>query len=880
MSSARQPSLSRPAQAAAILRSLPGLAERLRSRLPPHRVEDLHELWERLSALRPLIQDSTAAPALLSNAAARSALLGMLAVALRQPLPFGEPGSGGGTAGAELSWAYHKVAKVACLCCGDLMLCNLPRLLAARRVGFALRRLRTQPLQCCARRLAAVGAALLSLERGGEGPQQGPQEQPRRGPASSKAARAQLARADCPAAEDARTAIGQSIFMTQGLTFVAAHPDGEEAELARLRQELAAALRDSCVLEHAARTLLLLLGSRFQHADEYGDDCQNVLGLLGILHRTAERLLSFAIAAPATSEHVALAAALRGVLSGRCVSTRCCGGRVAPPGRHGALALLLRVGRLAVASGRSHLAAGRDVSHVLWSLAVLNVRPGLPLLQRLVSRALAVRRNQTPQCLVMSLWGLSRLRVALPEPAVALLLRSGMGAAALAPGGRAGPGDLAGAALVLARCRHVPHRRWLARFYGAVARQVDGFRPGELCNLLYGMSALGLRPEPRWLDRVLAAVERHAAGASGTTVAAATATGAAPAEVAGVAGGGAGMAIVGARPSDSSSGDGGASSLGGGRSGSNSSARPASGSWGSGAASITGGGGEYGEAVRDATPSHLRAAAVRPPRSESGWGLLAAAQAQAQGQPFPGLGRLGQPMAHGSPRAQQHRTFDGAAAQEAGAFGPVQLATVLWAVARLGHVPAEAWLASMARAVADRAQEFGPQEAAAVITAVNSLAPKKWRRPASRRHIGRGGSSVGSGGGTGKQLPSGGAGALAVYGGGSGGSMYGGSHSGGNGGGSSSSCSCQEAVGGLVARLAGSLPERTLYGTLRALSLVQGMSYATVADQLLVEVYGVKSLQLLQPYKRGSRTLAAAPLGGRDGCVERGGSDWGGSLRL
>ncbi|PNH03601.1 hypothetical protein TSOC_010327 [Tetrabaena socialis] len=288
MSSARQPAPSRPAQAAAILRSLPGLAERLRSRLPPHRVEDLQELRERLSALRPLVQDSTAAPALLSNAAARGALLGVLAG-------------------------------------------------------------------------------------------------------------------------------------------VAAHSDGEEAELAQLRQELAGALRDSCVLEHAARTLLLLLDSRLQHADEDGNDCQNVLGLFGILDRIAERLPCSATAGPAASEHVALAAALRGVMSGRCVqhavlvcglvalcaadggpsyglpgellqrvpliglrqgpagavggfdlrlisgrqvldfwalrSMVCAlgsGDRVAPPGRHGALALLLRVGRLAVASGRSHLAAGGE----------------------------------------------------------------------------------------------------------------------------------------------------------------------------------------------------------------------------------------------------------------------------------------------------------------------------------------------------------------------------------------------------------------------------------------------------------------------------------------------------------------------------------------
>ncbi|PNH06515.1 hypothetical protein TSOC_007157 [Tetrabaena socialis] len=431
MSSSPQPALSRPAQAAAILRSLPSLAERLRSRGPRHRIEDLYELLEQLCALRPLIQDSTAAPALLSNAAARGALLGVLAVALRQPLPYssiGAQGDGGGNASVELSWDLLSIAETACACCSELIICKLLPHLAARQVGFGLRLLRMQPLQCCARRLAAVGAALLSLARGGDGPQQGPQEQPCRGAASSSSAGAQLARADCLLLpKDARRAIGELIFLVQGLTCLAAHPDGEEAELAQLRQELAAALRDSCVLEHAARTLLLLLGSRSQHPDGNGDDCQHMLGLLGILDRIAGPLLSFATAEPATSEAVALAAALRGVMSGSCVqhavlvsgvAALCAadggpsyglpgellrrvpligprqgragavggfdlrmvsgrqvldvialrnmvcalgnGGRVAPPGRHGALALLLRVGRLAGTSGRSHLAVRRE----------------------------------------------------------------------------------------------------------------------------------------------------------------------------------------------------------------------------------------------------------------------------------------------------------------------------------------------------------------------------------------------------------------------------------------------------------------------------------------------------------------------------------------
>jgi hypothetical protein len=116
----------------------------------------------------------------------------------------------------------------------------------------------------------------------------------------------------------------------------------------------------------------------------------------------------------------------------------------------------------------------------------------------------------------MTLWGLSRLGVQVPERAVALLLQGALGAAALygtlspppplaspppsssspaasaplppppsslspSPGswsGRAvGPGDLAGVALVLAHCRHVPPRRWLVRFCAAVSRQLPLFRP-------------------------------------------------------------------------------------------------------------------------------------------------------------------------------------------------------------------------------------------------------------------------------------------------------------------------------------------------------------------------------------------------------------------
>ncbi|KAG2491559.1 hypothetical protein HYH03_010128 [Edaphochlamys debaryana] len=203
----------------------------------------------------------------------------------------------------------------------------------------------------------------------------------------------------------------------------------------------------------------------------------------------------------------------------------------------------------------------QSIPVALWSLAALRVRPGLPALQALTGRALGVRRSLTPQGVVLTLWSLARLRVQLPERVVGLLLRGGLGRAALGGGadgpsasgrglglepmeglgegegegeagaapsaaasaasvggrGRRGrssgggggvvaarPEDLAGAALALALCRHVPPQRWLVAFEAAVARQLRGFGPRELVTLLYGISALGVRPHAHWLDQVLA----------------------------------------------------------------------------------------------------------------------------------------------------------------------------------------------------------------------------------------------------------------------------------------------------------------------------------------------------------------------------------------
>ncbi|PNH03082.1 hypothetical protein TSOC_010878 [Tetrabaena socialis] len=432
-SSAHQPALSRPAQAAAILRSLPGLAERLRASPPPS-IEDLREFAGRLEAAVPLIEDGTAAPALLSNAAARAALLSMLAVALRQALArwAGVQGSGAGREELRLL-SYISIAYWASTCCTSLLLCELSPLHAKRQLGFALRLMRTQPLQCCTRRLAKVGPELLSLQRNlqqGEGPtQKGSHGRA----ASSGAARARDRQQKVLLIVDkVDNALAQSLPLVFALTSLAEPLDAQEgappshSELGQLWEGLVAALRDSCVLEHVARTLLLLLFSeRLQPGDGDSDNFTYTYTLVRTINRItwmALRSAQMDDAVPsAASEHSTLAAALHELLSGRCVrhavlvlgvAALCaadggpsyglpsellhrvpvigrregpdaesvdlrhangrmvldssavknmlymlrCGTWDGPPGRQGVLALMLRVGRLVVASRRAHLA--------------------------------------------------------------------------------------------------------------------------------------------------------------------------------------------------------------------------------------------------------------------------------------------------------------------------------------------------------------------------------------------------------------------------------------------------------------------------------------------------------------------------------------------
>ncbi|PNH09240.1 hypothetical protein TSOC_004157 [Tetrabaena socialis] len=436
-SSAQQPAISRPAQAAAILRSLAGLAERLRASPPPS-TEKLRELTARLQELQPLISNGTAAPALLSNAAARAALLSVLSVALRQPLAGSALAQGSGAGREELRpqrLSYNDIAYWAAICCYELLRCKLPPLHAKRQLGFALRLVRTQPLQCWARRLAEMGPELLSLQRDLEQGEGGPQEEQHGEAAGSDAAPAQLRQREvCEAAD----VLSQSLHMVEALICFAKRAAPPHSELAQLQQELAAALRDSCVLEHTARALLLLAPLLRVRPAGNGDSedalhaC--VLRIVGfmtcVVGYVVQLHLTDASIPSATSEPSTLAAALHELLSGRCVrhavlvlgvAALCaadggpsCGlpsellryvpvvgqregpdgargevmdlrhanGRVlldpqvlnnavhmlrcgvpgALPGRPGALALLLRVCRLLVASGRTSLGGGDGVA--------------------------------------------------------------------------------------------------------------------------------------------------------------------------------------------------------------------------------------------------------------------------------------------------------------------------------------------------------------------------------------------------------------------------------------------------------------------------------------------------------------------------------------
>ncbi|PNH03080.1 hypothetical protein TSOC_010877 [Tetrabaena socialis] len=227
---------------------------------------------------------------------------------------------------------YSSLAYWSSTCCISLLFCELPTLHAKRQLGFALRLMRTQPLQCCARRLAKVGPELLSLQQDLQQGEGGPPGGLRGRAASSGAARAHDRQQKVGEAGDA---LSQSLHLVFALTALAEPLDAQEgappshSELGQLWEGLVAALRDSCVLEHAARTLLLLLlllllpSQQVQPGDGDSDNFSYTDTLVCIINR----MTSMPSCSPpmddavpsATSEPSTLAAALRELLSGRCV---------------------------------------------------------------------------------------------------------------------------------------------------------------------------------------------------------------------------------------------------------------------------------------------------------------------------------------------------------------------------------------------------------------------------------------------------------------------------------------------------------------------------------------------------------------------------------
>ncbi|KXZ53393.1 hypothetical protein GPECTOR_7g1289 [Gonium pectorale] len=553
--------------------------------------------------------------------------------------------------------------------------------------------------------------------------------------------------------------------------------------------------------------------------------------------------------------------------------------RLALPGRE-LVALLRGMDRELAMWGKP-----QDVSMALWALATMGLAPPPAWLSRLTAGlppdSLA---GWGAQALANSAWALAKLGF---RPRAEWL--AGLVGASRQHIKACQTQELVNLLWALAVQGHRPPAAWLDEALAAlherapglnaqrlVARalavrremgpQLPGFGPRELSTLLYGMALLRLRPDGRWLDQLLAEVERHAAaelaagpagagedGDAGALLAEAMADSAAV-EPHGSGEVGRAAAAEASRqsrepppspdsPSASSTASssprlpspspGGASDDGRGtEAGSVAASTP-----------VGGGGTDDGSAPQPG-PQPLRlqphlvarlaegvfARAVQPPALEAGSAACTSASSTGGRQPRPTQLAQHRPQEAGQQRGeerQQHRPQggDGGGGGVAGAgrLGPPQLAVVLWAVAELGHAPTEAWLLAMARLVAARLEEFGPPEAAVTVRALQQLstaAAKRGRAAAPRTRR--------------RSRPSGGAataGPSAAITAGGGGSDGGGS--------------CREVVTRLAARLAGSLPERSLYGAMRAAALVSGPSYATAADQVLLDVYSVRSLALL-----------------------------------
>ncbi|GIL73551.1 hypothetical protein Vretifemale_3694 [Volvox reticuliferus] len=364
------------------------------------------------------------------------------------------------------------------------------------------------------------------------------------------------------------------------------------------------------------------------------------------------------------------------------------------------------------------------------------------------------------------------------------------GAKAVLSAAAASPAELAGAALVLAHCRHVPPYSWLVRYCAAVARQLHLFGPRELSTLLYGIGRLGpmgLRVDSRWLDRLLAEVERMAAPPPPSPMQADSCTNPP------------GMALRHRLKLDVVA-----------------------------AAAVehdyAGGGGGGGGAVFAILENRAAEAAVAAEVRQ---------ECAASAAVHSGLNSASTHLSSAVSPPPRRRQHDHDQLPGTERLSAAQLAILLWAVARLGHKPPGAWVAAMARQVAARLEEFEAREIATTIRALQELAPATAAPYSCCSDVRRRSRSGGKWRGKGHSVDTNGPSPC---------------DNGSSDTSTSNDGSCGEAVAGLAIRLAAKLPERNLYSTLRAASLSygSGMPYATIADQLITDVYSVRSLGLLQ----------------------------------
>ncbi|PNH02902.1 hypothetical protein TSOC_011074 [Tetrabaena socialis] len=234
------------------LRRLPTLADRLMAIAAADepcalKEDDLEELSTLLVRLRSYLEESAAgsaecaavAASIIEDAAARTALLRLVAVVVRWPPPVrsSNPASGSGSGGSastsgdrgsgrEGTQAYVTVARHTCNLTAELLDAFAEfqqQQSSPARLDFVQKLLRMDTLQCLARQFAAAADSV--------------------GPLTTQQ-------------------VQWAGYLTSLLgSMLCKLPKGSEAEQllhADMLGELAAALRDSCVMEHLARYMLLL----------------------------------------------------------------------------------------------------------------------------------------------------------------------------------------------------------------------------------------------------------------------------------------------------------------------------------------------------------------------------------------------------------------------------------------------------------------------------------------------------------------------------------------------------------------------------------------------------------------------------------------------